>query len=245
MINKENAVKIMRGLIASKTIRNQQEIADITGSTRSYVSQIINEKVNVGNDFVKRLIDGLDEMGIVIEKNLDASTNNALKVSKTTNNLYNNQAEIMSNYAQNVILVPLVNEYARAGYLTGYENPTYMNTLPQIPFFVDRETRGTYVAFTVKGDSMQDGTVNSICDGDVLLGRDLAPDYWKYKLHHDKYLFIVVSRTDGILIKKITNHNIETGVITLHSLNPEYADIEVNLSDVAKLYNVVRINREV
>ena len=144
----------------------------------------------------------------------------------------------------NVKMIPLVSQYAQAGYLCGFADEEYMETLPTIPFIVDHEPHGNYVVFEVKGDSMYNGSFDSLTEGDLLMCREIPFDHWKNKLFINKWKnFVVVHKTEGILVKKIINHNVEQGVITLHSLNPIYKDIEICLSEVAQLFSVVKIMR--
>lgn len=140
--------------------------------------------------------------------------------------------------------VPLVQEYAYAGYMSGYSDENYVNDLPTVPFIADKQYKGTYMAFQVRGDSMNDGTIDSYLHGDIVLCREISPSYWKNRLHINKWDFVIVHKEDGILIKKITFHDPDTGKITAHSLNPFYDDLELNLADVAQLFNVVKIERK-
>lgn len=143
-----------------------------------------------------------------------------------------------------IMNVPLVNQYAYAGYLCGYSDPEYIGALPTIPFPVDREYQGQYICFEVKGDSMDDGSKYSFEEGDIVLCRDIAQEYWKSKLHINKWnAFVIVHKTDGVLIKKIIDHDVEKGIITIHSLNALYKDRELNLADVKMLFNVVKMQR--
>ena len=64
-----------------------------------------------------------------------------------------------------IMNVPIVSNYAYAGYLSGYAQTEYMENLPTMPFSVDREYKGKYVAFEVRGDSMNDGSINSYLPG--------------------------------------------------------------------------------
>ena len=108
----------------------------------------------------------------------------------------------------------------------------------------DREGRGTYVAFEVKGDSMDDGTRNSYEQGDIIICRQIAQHHWQSKLHMHKYDFVIVHRTEGILLKKIVKHDTVNGKLTLHSLNALYDDFTINMNDVAQIFNVIKIERE-
>lgn len=140
--------------------------------------------------------------------------------------------------------VPLVQEYAYAGYMSGYSDENYLNDLPTIPFISDKQYKGTYMAFQVRGDSMNDGTIDSYIQGDILLCREINKQYWKSRLHINKWDFVIVHKTEGILVKKISAHDPETGAITAHSLNQMYDDMELNLADVAQLFNVVKVERK-
>lgn len=140
---------------------------------------------------------------------------------------------------QDVVYIPLVNQYAYAGYLDGYTDITYMEQLPKIPFIVDREGLGNYIAFEVKGDSMNNGTEESYLEGDRLYCREIQPHLWvNSKLHLRKWDFVIV-HTDGIIIKRIIDHNVENHTITIHSLNDMYPDRVIDLCEVKQIFNVI------
>lgn len=142
-----------------------------------------------------------------------------------------------------ILRVPLVSQYAQAGYLSGYADAAYMATLPTIPYIVDHEAQGHYVAFEVKGDSMNDGTEDAILEGDRLLCREIQPHLWvDSKLHIRKWDFVIV-HTEGILVKRIIDHNVENHTITIHSLNSMYPDKVINLADVKQIFNVIELQR--
>ena len=142
-----------------------------------------------------------------------------------------------------ILHVPLVSQYAQAGYLCGYADAAYMATLPTIPYIVDHEAQGHYVAFEVKGDSMNDGTEDSILEGDRLLCREIMPHLWAdSKLHFRKWDFVII-HSDGILVKRIIDHDVETHTITIHSLNSLYPDKVINLADVKQIFNVIELQR--
>lgn len=142
-----------------------------------------------------------------------------------------------------ILRVPLVSQYAQAGYLCGYADAAYMATLPTIPYIVDHEAQGHYVAFEVKGDSMNDGTEDAILEGDRLLCREIMPHLWAdSKLHIRKWDFVIV-HTEGILVKRIIDHDVENHTITIHSLNSMYPDKVINLADVKQIFNVIELQR--
>lgn len=138
-----------------------------------------------------------------------------------------------------IVNVPLVNQYAYGGYMSGYADPEYVSTLPTVPFVADRQMTGNYVAFEIHGDSMNDGTKEGYVPGEVVICREVEQHLWQNdKLHINKRDFVIVHK-EGILIKRITDHNVAQHRITIHSLNPEYTDKILDLADVKQIFSVV------
>ena len=152
-------------------------------------------------------------------------------------------AEAKPMKLEHIVFAPLVSQYAYAGYLSGYADEEYIEGLPVVPFFADHEAKGNYVAFEVRGDSMDDGTDEGYMEGDRVLGREIPPDLWvRSKLHIRKWDFIIV-HTEGILIKRIIAHDVDKHLITIHSLNDMYEDKVLDLKDVRKIFNVIELQR--
>lgn len=138
--------------------------------------------------------------------------------------------------------VPLIPIRARAGYLEGYGDPEYIGELPTFPVMTDKTFHGNYRCFEVEGDSMDNQTLNSILDGDVVLGREIKKDLWHSKLHINQWKYFAIVHKDGILIKQIVDHNVDTGEIVCHSLNNWYGDdFKLKLAEVYELYNIIKI----
>lgn len=138
---------------------------------------------------------------------------------------------------------PLVNQKAYAGYLSGYADSEYVESLPTVAFPVEHTPHGNYVVFEVKGDSMYDGSHESYIEGDLLLCREVQMHLWEDSpLHFKKWDFVIVHES-GVLIKRIVNHDVEGKTITIHSLNERYPDRVINLSEVRQILNVVNMMR--
>ncbi len=145
--------------------------------------------------------------------------------------------------------VPIVPYKAFAGYLRGFQDPEYYEDLMTISIDVFKQHKGHYLAFEVKGDSMtslEPGNFKeSIFDGSIAVGRELSRHQWMYKLHTHNYdAWVIVHKTEGILIKKIINHDVDKGFITIHSLNPDkssYPDEDLFLDDIEQIFNIVQI----
>lgn len=151
--------------------------------------------------------------------------------------------EVKMMQPSNVMMVPLVSQYAHAGYMSGFADSEYMDSLPKVPFPMDEEHHGEYVCFEVRGDSMDDGMRHSYAQGDIVLCRNVDKLYWMKKLHYNSWNAFVIVHKEGIVLKQIVAHDVEKGVITVHSFNPYYEDFEINLRDVYQILNVVKTQR--
>lgn len=219
--------------------------------------EILNDWLISSRTSVKKLSEliGVSPSAVYFQMRSDRIANSFVeKLEKHGIHIFKQNSSISSLPNQNLkpiqlddvmlINVPLVQEFAYAGYMSGYSDETYLNDLPTIPFIADRQYKGTYLAFQVRGDSMDDGTSNSYLHGDIVLCREISQSFWKDRLHIRKWDFVIVHKTEGILLKQISNHEPETGKIIAHSMNNLYEDMELNLSDVAKLFNVIKVERK-
>lgn len=128
---------------------------------------------------------------------------------------------------------------AQAGYLAGLEDN---HPIELKKMLVPKEfEKGFYKVIEIEGDSMNDGTPRSICDGDKLLLKLVeGGDYLQKKLPYRNHLFIIVSR-EGIVCKQIVEQDIERGCITCHSFNPLHKDYEVCFEDIQQLFYVKKL----
>ena len=154
-----------------------------------------------------------------------------------------NQDEVKVVQPSNVMMVPLVSQYAHAGYMSGFADNGYMDSLPKVPFPMDEEHHGEDVCFEVRGDSMDDGMRHSYAQGDIVLCRNVDRLYWMKKLHYNAWNAFVIVHKEGIVLKQIVAHDVERGIITVHSYNPYYEDFDIDLRDVYQILNVVKTQR--
>ncbi|PWS30325.1 S24 family peptidase [Pedobacter paludis] len=149
---------------------------------------------------------------------------------------------------QYLMLIPLVNEYAYAGYMSGFADLEYIEELPKHTIIVGKKHSGKYLSFEAFGDSMFDGSNESIEDGSIVTGRDLPRHHWQNKFHINAYKYWVIVHKNGILIKQILKHDSENGIITCHSLNPDkekFPDFTLHLDEVDQLFNIVNISKPI
>lgn len=136
--------------------------------------------------------------------------------------------------------VRLVTTKARAGYSDSFYSQEYLKDMPIVLIESDKEYKGNYLAFEVENDSMEP----EYYEGDILICREIKRELWQYKLHYKDYDFVIAHSTKGIFFKEISNHYVETGEITCHSLNNKYDDFSLNLREVTYLYNVVEVRSQ-
>lgn len=130
---------------------------------------------------------------------------------------------------------------AYATYAETMETGQVFEDFSTTTFNVDRVGRGNYMAFIVKGDSMNGGKIDDTPDGAKVLGRELGRHHWKDGFSPTEYGWIILSR-QNIFHKDIIDYNPDTGEITCHSRNPspEYSDFNLNLNDVYQIFKVIK-----
>lgn len=143
--------------------------------------------------------------------------------------------------------VMIVPGKVQAGYLRGYPDPEYYEGFDHIIIPVDQHHKSDYLGFEVVGNSMvcldsEELAEQSIFPGRIAVGRSLSKSQWSSKLHTHNYdSWVIAHKTEGILIKQIAKHDVEKGIIIIHSLNPEYQDEELHLDDIEQIFSVVQI----
>jgi transcriptional regulator with XRE-family HTH domain len=120
-------------------------------------------------------------------------------------------------------LVEIVTQKAKAGYLTGYSDPEYIESLLQ--FYFPLLGPGHHRVFPIEGDSMPPHA-----DGAFIIARYLEN---LSEVSNGK-LYIVVSRDEGIVYKRVSRKGEDTLVLT--SDNPLYAPYELHAGDVLEIW---------
>jgi transcriptional regulator with XRE-family HTH domain len=142
--------------------------------------------------------------------------------------------------------VPLVSRYGQAEYLDRHNDKQYVDALPTLPVIAEHEGRGEYMCFEVRGDSMNDGSINSYTSGDILICREITLRSVRTKMFFNApRLCVIIHKEEGIVVKQIMSCDAEKNEITIHSLNPLYEDCAMLLNDVKKLFNVIKLHRQI
>jgi len=168
--------------------------------------------------------------------NLRGKPNEVKEVKYAYGNRMPKVVTVDSSGADNVVLVPV---RARAGYLAGHEDPEFIQTLPS--YRLPGLTHGTFRMFEVQGHSM----VPTFDESDIIICR-FAENFAEIR---DDRIHVVVTKHDGLVVKRVVNRVSREGKLILNSDNQrhrgEYPPIIVDAEDVLELwYAVAFISRQ-
>jgi len=127
-------------------------------------------------------------------------------------------------------VIHLVPFKAAAGYLNGYADPDFLDELNT--FTLPMLNPGNYRAFEIIGDSMMPTP-----SGSVIVGEKVE-DFEDVKTSNT---YVVLSKSDGVVYKRVVKNNRTKNKITLVSDNPSYEPYQVNSEDVLELWKAVYI----
>jgi transcriptional regulator with XRE-family HTH domain len=119
---------------------------------------------------------------------------------------------------------------AAAGYLAGYADPEFIDELNT--FTLPMLAPGQYRAFEIVGDSMLPTPSGSIIVGEKV------EDINDVK---NSFTYIVVSRNEGIVYKRVMKNNRTKNKYTLVSDNPTYQPYQVNGEDIIEVWKAMMI----
>ncbi|GAB2495741.1 XRE family transcriptional regulator [Algoriphagus taiwanensis] len=122
--------------------------------------------------------------------------------------------------------ITLVGQKASAGYLNGFADPEYMETLPQF-HLPNLSRQATYRAFELAGDSML-----PLIPGTIVIGAYLDQ---LTQIKSGK-TYILVTQTEGVVYKRVFNYLAENGKLFLVSDNEHYKPYEVKGEDVLEVW---------
>ena len=114
---------------------------------------------------------------------------------------------------------------AAAGYLAGHSDPEYIDELNT--FTLPMLSPGNYRAFEIVGDSMLPTPSGSIIIGEMTGNID------DVKSNHT---YIIISRNEGIVYKRVMKTGRTKGKLTLVSDNTTYQPYTVNTSDILEIW---------
>lgn len=217
MANISSNIKFLR----KKKGLTQQQFADQIGIKRSLVGAYEEERAEPKYDLLKNIASFFD---ITVDDFINETINEKWvpKPKGDPANLRILSISVDKDDNENIEMVPLK---ASAGYLNGYADPEYVAKLPK--FYLPMFKNGTYRAFEIKGDSML-----PLPSGSIIIGEYL--ENWGDLKSGDTY--VVVSKNDGIVYKRVTGKFKEQKKLKLISDNPVYEPYEISGEDILEIW---------
>ncbi len=124
---------------------------------------------------------------------------------------------------ENITMVP---QKASAGYLNGFSDPEYMESLPQF-HLPNLSKSSTYRAFELSGDSML-----PLVSGTIVIGSYIE----QLRDIRSGQTYVMVTVTEGVVYKRVFNYLEENGKLFLVSDNEHYKPYEVKAEDVLEVW---------
>lgn len=195
----------------------QEEFSNKLGIKRSLIGAYEEERADPRLEVLEIIADifklTLDEL---LLKDLSNTGNSYLAKRR--------QQKMMTAERNLIHFVPVK---AAAGYLAGYADSEFIDELNT--FTLPMLAGGQYRAFEIIGDSMMPTPSGSIIVGEKI---DNNPEEIK-----SNQPYIVVSRNEGIVYKRIVKNNRQKNKFTLISDNPQYQPYQVNAEDIVELWH--------
>jgi transcriptional regulator with XRE-family HTH domain len=193
----------------------QEEFAVKLGIKRSLIGAYEEERADPR-------LEVLEIVGDIFKLSLDELL---LKDVSNTGNSFlarRRQQKMMTADRNLIHFVPIK---AAAGYLAGYADSEFIDELNT--FTLPMLTGGNYRAFEIIGDSMLPTPSGSIIVGEKIDDTE--------NIKNDQ-AYIVVSKSEGIVYKRLVKNNRAKNKLTLVSDNPQYQPYQVNAEDVMELW---------
>src|SRR6478752_888212 len=192
----------------------QEEFANKLKIKRSLVGAYEEERA-------EPRIEILEEIGSIFKLSLDELLLKDLGETKGSY-MAKRRAQKLAAGTYDIQFVPVK---AAAGYLAGYADPEFIDELNT--FTLPMLAPGNYRAFEIVGDSMLPTPSGSVIVGEKIENVDDVKSNQTY---------IVVSKGEGIVYKRIMKNNRAKNKLTLISDNPQYSPYTVNADEVLEIW---------
>ncbi|SFC60821.1 DNA-binding transcriptional regulator, XRE-family HTH domain [Parapedobacter composti] len=217
MPNIANNLKYLR----KKKGLTQQQFADEMGIKRASVGAYEEERAEPKYELLKKIA---SFYGLTMDELVNEAINDKWKPAPKSDasNVRVLSITVDEGDRENIEMVPVK---ASAGYLNGYADPEYIAELPKFSLPIFRQ--GTYRAFEIQGDSMLPLQPGSIVIAEYV-------DNWNEVKPGQTY--VVISRTDGVVYKRIAFKYKEDKGLKLVSDNKSYEPYWVAAADILEIW---------
>jgi transcriptional regulator with XRE-family HTH domain len=226
--------KNLKFLRESNKRQSQEALANALGVTRSAISSyedgraepkllVMNKIATYFNVTLDQLLNSdLAKQGDITSGNKDI-TKEMKKIVHVGQSGRVLTVTVDQNHKQNIELVP---HKSSLGYIQNYDNLDFLKELPKYNLPTLSENR-TYRAFELNDSGLPS---NSIVIGEYIQN-------WN-EIKNDK-ICIIVSKTKGIILKRLFNKIADKGIITLKSINISHAPFDMPVEDVIEIWEFV------
>jgi transcriptional regulator with XRE-family HTH domain len=203
----------------------QQEFSTKLGIKRSLLGAYEEERADPRLDVLETIAD-------IFKVSLDELLLQNMAETQGSNYLAKRRQMKMMTADRNIIhFVPVK---AAAGYLAGYADSEFIDELNT--FTLPMLTGGTYRAFEIIGDSMLPTPSGSVIVGERVENLENVKNNAAY---------IVVSKNEGIVYKRVVKNNKNKSKLTLISDNPAFQPYQVQAADVLEMWHAQAIINKV
>lgn len=213
-------LQIIENMKEAKVIKNYTEVANAIGTTSQGITEIRKERRGFTVEQIHRFI---EHFKISSSQIFEDKNEGGYLLQKTKLHIH----PIVID-TQNKEKVVLVDTKAAAGYLEGFADTEYIESLPTMSVPPQLSDKSLY-GFQVYGNSME----SNIYEGDWALA-SLVEDLNRIK---HNYIYVVVCEV-GIVIKRVSSVDKENNCVTLTSDNTAYPPYQVHLKDIKQLWYV-------
>lgn len=141
-----------------------------------------------------------------------------------------------------LLSAPLITKKEEKRYADNHDSLIFLDKLAKVGFVVEQVSVARYIAFEISNDSMDNGELDGLPEGTIVLGKQVSKKDFKIKVREtDSQTWILVYKA-RVMCKEITDYNRKEGTITCHSLNgsPEYPDFEIAFDQVRQFFTILK-----
>lgn len=170
----------------------------------------------------------LEALCSIFKLSLDELLLQDIAASKSGSNYLDKRRQLkLSGETPSIHFVPVK---AAAGYLAGYADPDFIDELNT--FTLPMLASSNYRAFEIVGDSMLPTPSGSVIVGEKVESLE------EVKANNT---YIVITKSEGIVYKRVMKNNRLKNKITLVSDNAQYSPYNINTEDVIELWKAQMI----
>jgi transcriptional regulator with XRE-family HTH domain len=206
--------------------RNLKYLRKLRGNTQEEFAALLNIKRSLLGAYEEERAEPRLEVLEIVSDQFSVSLDDLLRrdlSDRSQNYLVRRREQKMSQDHNLIHFVPVK---AAAGYLNGYADEEFIDELNT--FTLPMLGGGEYRAFEIIGDSMLPTP-----SGSVIVGQRTGNDLEEIRNNH---AYIVVSRTEGIVYKRILKNEETRNRLTLVSDNPAFQPYQVNAEDILEIW---------